>query len=62
MVRGKEYGVFKRFVLPILALCGSLFTIYAAIVSHKMGVVYYLIVFAVFMLIGWLIDRKNKKA
>lgn len=62
MVKGKEYGVFKRFVLPILALCGSLFTVYAAIVSHKMGVVYYLIVFALFMFAGWMIDRKNKKA
>ncbi len=62
MIKGKEFGVFKRFVLPILALCGSLFTVYAAIVSHKMGVVYYLIVFAAFMLAGWLIDRKNKKA
>lgn len=62
MIKGKEFGIGKRFVLPIIALCGSLFTIYAAIVSHKMGVVYYLIVFAVFMLAGWLIDRKNKKA
>lgn len=62
MIKGKEFGVFKRFILPAVALCGSLFTIYAAIVSHKMGVVYYLIVFAAFMLAGWLIDRKNKKA
>ena len=61
MVKGKGFGVFKRFILPILATCGSLFTIYAAILSHKMGVVYYLIVFAVFMLAGVLVDMKNKK-
>jgi len=61
MVKGKEFGVFKRFVLPILAICGSLFTIYAAIDSHKMGVVYYLIVFAAFMLVGWIADKKNKR-
>lgn len=61
MVKGKGFGVFKRFILPILATCGSLFTIYAAILSHKMGVVYYLIVFAVFMVAGVLADMKNKK-
>ncbi len=60
MVRGKEFGVFKRFILPALATCGSLFTVYAAIISHKMGVVYYLIVFAAFMLAGWLFDKKKK--
>lgn len=60
MVRGKEFGVFKRFILPALATCGSLFTVYAAIVSHKMGVVYYLIVFAAFMLAGWALDKKRK--
>ncbi len=60
MIKGKEFGFFKRFVLPILATCGSLFTVYAAIVSHKMGVVYYLIVFAAFMVAGWLFDKKRK--
>lgn len=62
MKTGKEFGLFKRFILPILAIGGSLFTIYAAIVSHGMGVVYYLIVFALFMVFGYCIDKKNKKA
>ncbi len=61
MIKGKDFGFFKRFVIPALALCGSAFTVYAAVVSHKMGVVYYLIVFAMFMLAGWWFDRKNKK-
>lgn len=61
MVKGKEFGAFKRFVIPTLALCGSIFMIYAAVESHKMGVLYYLIVFAVFMFMGWLFDIKNKK-
>ena len=61
MIKGKEFGVFKRFVIPAFALAGSLFTVYAAVVSHKMGVVYYLIVFAMFMLVGWVCDRKHAK-
>ena len=61
MVKGKEFGVFKRFVIPTLALCGSGFMIYAAIESHKTGVLYYLVVFAAFMFMGWFFDRKNKK-
>ena len=61
MIKGKGFGFFRRFVIPFFATCGSIFTVYAAIVSHKMGVVYYLIVFALFMLAGWLFDRNNKK-
>jgi len=61
MIKGRGENAFKRFVLPILAIVGSLFTIFAAIVSHKMGVVYYLIVFAAFMLAGVLVDLRNKK-
>ena len=62
MIKGKEFGVFKRFVLPALAFGSSVFVVYAAVASHKMGVVYYLIVFAMFMFAGWLLDFKNKKA
>ncbi len=61
MIKGKGFGFFKRFVIPLFAACGSIFTVYAAIVSHKMGVVYYLIVFAVFMLAGLIFDMVGKK-
>lgn len=43
---------FKRFVMPALALCGSLFMIYAACYAHGMAVVAYLIIFAAVMLAG----------
>ena len=56
----KELGVFKRFVLPILSLCGIGVIIYASIDKHGMGNVWYLIVFALVMLCGWLANRKNK--
>ena len=38
--------------MPVLGVLGCLFMVYAAIVSHKMAVVWYLVVFAVIMIIG----------
>ncbi|HHV51578.1 MAG TPA: APC family permease [Clostridiales bacterium] len=52
MVKEKDLSPFKRFVAPILAMIGSLFMVFAAIYAFKMTVVYYLIVFAVIMLLG----------
>ena len=62
MRKEKDQNVLRRFVLPILALCGSVFMVIASIFSHRMGCVWYLIVFAVMMVIGGLVDksRKNK--
>jgi APA family basic amino acid/polyamine antiporter len=47
-----DLPVLTRFVLPALALCGSLFMIYAACYAHGMAVVAYLAIFAVVMLVG----------
>ena len=60
MKKEKELNVFRRFVLPILSLCGIGVIIYASIDKHGMGNVWYLIVFALVMLCGWLANRKNK--
>ncbi len=57
----KEQNVLKRFVLPVLALIGSLFMVLASILSHGMGCVWYLIVFAVVMFIGYLVDKSGWK-
>ena len=57
----KDENPVRRFLLPILALCGSIFMVVACIISHKMGCVWYLIVFAVIMAIGGLADRLRKK-
>lgn len=64
MRKEKDMGIVKRFVLPILSICGSVFMVVACIFSHRMGCVWYLIVFAVVMAIGGLLDksRRNKKA
>ncbi len=55
----KEQNVLRRFIMPGLSLCGSVFMIIACIVSHKMGCVWYLIVFTVIMLLGVLANRKR---
>jgi len=60
MRKEKEQNVLRRFVLPILALCGSVFMVIASIFSHRMGCFWYLIVFAVIMAIGLIIDKKRK--
>ena len=51
-VKEKDLGFFKRILMPILGVLGCLFMVYAAIVSHKMAVVWYLVVFVVIMIIG----------
>ena len=61
MRKEKDQPVLRRFVLPILALCGSVFMVIACILGHGMGCVWYLIVFAVNMVIGLLVDKSRKK-
>ncbi len=59
MKKERDLGAFKRFIMPVLAIVGCIFMIVAACFSHQMAVVYYLIVFAVVMLIGALVDRRK---
>lgn len=54
--------VLTRFVLPALALCGSLFMIYAACYAHGMAVVAYLSIFAVVMLAGVVLAKSKVRA
>ncbi|MBP3402194.1 MAG: amino acid permease [Clostridia bacterium] len=63
MVKEKDVHPFKRFVLPILSFVGIGIIVYASIRSHGMSNLWYLIVFAVVMLIGWgVMVYNNKKA
>lgn len=73
----KEKGEtkFRRFVLPSIAIVACVFMIFCAIMGHGVfpyqqaaesgkfafPVLFYLIVFAVIMVLGWLLNRKNKK-
>lgn len=74
MKKEKDLGVFKRFVLPVLSIIACLVMVFAAVYAHgilpysnakaaggfSFPVLFYLIVFAVIMIIGGLV-RKSKK-
>ena len=61
MRKETDQPAFKRFVMPILAICGSVFMVVACAISHGTSCVWYLIVFAVVMVIGGLVDKSRKK-
>ena len=52
LLKRKDLSGFRGKVMPVLAILCSLFMVFAAIYSHKMNVVYYLIVFVVIEIIG----------
>ena len=58
----KDLGVFKRFVMPILASVACLFMVYCAYDAYKEdGKVWsYLIVFSLFMFVGFLFSNDFK--
>ena len=74
MRKEKEESKFRRFVLPIMAICACVFMVFCAIMGHgvfpcqaaaeagefSFPVLFYLIVFAVIMALGWVLDLKNK--
>ena len=60
IAKSKELNVFKRFVMPILGLGGCVFMVYAAFAAYGKTVLFYLVVFAVIMIIGNFFYRKNK--
>ena len=60
LIKEKDLGVFKRIIMPLLGVLGCLFMVYAAIVSHKMAVVWYLVVFIVIMAIGVFFSKSKQ--
>lgn len=74
MKKEKDMGVFKRFVLPIIAIIACAFMVFAAVYAHgitpylaakaegkfSFPVLFYLIIFAVIMILG-AVFRKPKK-
>lgn len=63
MVMKKETGwnKFKRFVMPVLSVCGCVFIVIAAFFAHRMSAVFYLIVFAAIMFIAFAAEKKNRQ-
>ena len=61
MRKEKDLNPLKRFVLPALAFCGSVFMVVACALSHRWSCLWYLIVFAVVMVIGLMVDQSRKQ-
>ena len=76
MINEKDLGIFKRFVLPSISIAACGFMVFAAVYAHgitpykaaaeagtgfKFPVLFYLIVFAVVMLIGFFFSYTFKK-
>ena len=56
----KDASTMQRYIIPVLAIAGCCFMIYASLVSHGIENLWYLIVFAVIMFIGKFVNQKNK--
>ena len=52
MAKEKDFGIVKRFVLPLLGIAASVFMGYCCVVSYGSLVISYLAFFALFMLFG----------
>ena len=61
MRKEKDQNAVRRFLFPALAICGSLFMVFACVLSHKWACFWYMIVYAVIMVIGGLVDKSRKK-
>ncbi|MBR5474707.1 MAG: APC family permease [Lachnospiraceae bacterium] len=59
MRQAKELNSLQRFVMPSLGLVGCVFMCYAAISAYQIKVAYYLIVFAVVMVVGMMMYKKK---
>lgn len=76
MIKEKGAGVFKRFVLPILSIIACAFMIFAAVYAHgvtpflasrengafSFPVLFYLVVFAAIMLLGFIFRNSKSKS
>lgn len=61
MRKERDLGPVKRFILPALAICGCLFMLAAAVISHGTDVLWYLLVFAIVTALGALLRGKKYK-
>lgn len=60
MVRERDLGLFRRFLLPLLALAGCGFMVAASVFAHRGEVLPYLAVFALIMGLGALQRRRHE--
>lgn len=59
MVKEKTFSFFKRIVMPALAVCACVFMVVAACFAHGKAVIFYLIIFALIMAFGLIINSRR---
>ena len=60
MILERDFSLFKRFVMPALAIIACVFMIFAAFIAHRADVIRYLIVFSAIMAAGiWVMKPKS---
>lgn len=59
MAKEKSLSTFNRFIMPALAICACIFMVVAAYYAHGQAVFYYLIIFAVLMVLGIIFYKKK---
>lgn len=60
MMLSKDFKGFQRFVVPVLAIVGSIFMVIAAVQAHAKMIPGYLLLFVVIMAIGMAYMKKKK--
>jgi len=61
MIKAKDENTLRRIIVPAVAVVASAFMIYATVRAHGMACIWYLIVFAAFMLLGAALKNPKKK-
>jgi basic amino acid/polyamine antiporter, APA family len=56
----KTLSTFKRVIMPLLGICACLFMVYATIYAYGITVMYYLIIYAVVMILGAFLMNPQK--
>ncbi len=60
MKKGDDLNIFKRYIMPFLSIIGCIFMVIAAYIAHGAAVPYYLVIFAVIMVIGSFFYRNSE--
>lgn len=62
IIKEKDLGIFRRLILPILAILSSIFMVVATFISHGVTtVLYYLVIFVIIQLIGLFFYKNRNK-
>jgi len=61
MKKANDLGAFRRYIAPVAGILASVFMVLAAIISLRDAIIYYLIVFAIIMVIGLFMKRYGHK-